>query len=79
MFCCHISWARYWPRLAAMVTASCAVSNRESRYPRHDSFSRPEARGTVIVFFQTKKKTNIQKRKKKPEACGDGKLKCALP
>jgi len=32
--CCHIYCAHHWPRLAAIVTASCAVSNRESRYPQ---------------------------------------------
>jgi len=32
--CCHIHCAHHWPRLAAMVTSSFAVSNRYSRYPR---------------------------------------------
>jgi len=33
-FCCHIYCAHPWPRLAAIGTASCAVSNRVSWYPR---------------------------------------------
>ena len=35
IYCCHIYCAHRWPRLAVIGTASCAVSNRESRYPHH--------------------------------------------
>jgi len=29
---CHMYCAQLWPRVAAIVTVSCAVSNRESQY-----------------------------------------------
>ena len=34
VFFCHIYCAYLWTHVDAIVTASCAVSNRESRYPR---------------------------------------------
>jgi len=32
--CCHTYCTQLWAHLGAIVTASCTVSNRESRYPR---------------------------------------------
>jgi len=43
---CHIHCADLWPRLVSIVTASCAVSYRESWYPR-GSPRPPEVSSTV--------------------------------
>jgi len=40
--CCHIYCAHHWPRLAAIGIAPCAVSNRQSRYPRTSTGTRPD-------------------------------------
>jgi len=51
-FFCHNCGAQLWMRVAAIVTASCAVSNRESRYPPYKWYQ-----------ITTNQPTNLKNRK----------------